>query len=125
MICAIGAIDQPARSGAHDFRSHRPRSLLMLRKFCRIRLSCSVTEVHMSLRLPRLFKFMAGSAFVLAIAAIAYPQEFYKGKTIVFIVGTAPGEASTPTAGLQRVILENIFPEIRIPWFRTCRAPGI
>src|SRR5215475_319300 len=45
----------------------------------------------MSLRLPRLFKFMAGSAFVLAIAAIAYPQEFYKGKTIVFIVGTALG----------------------------------
>src|SRR5262249_8802117 len=45
----------------------------------------------MSLRLPRLFKFMAGSAFVLTIAAIAYPQECYKGKTIVFIVGTAPG----------------------------------
>ena len=45
----------------------------------------------MALELPRLFKFMAGLVFALAGATTAYAQEFYKGKTIVFIVGTAPG----------------------------------
>lgn len=45
----------------------------------------------MSRQLPCLFKFMTGLAFVLAGAADAYAQEFYKGKTIVFIVGTAAG----------------------------------
>jgi tripartite-type tricarboxylate transporter receptor subunit TctC len=34
---------------------------------------------------------MAAVAFVLAGATAAYAQEFYKGKTIVFIVGTAAG----------------------------------
>jgi tripartite-type tricarboxylate transporter receptor subunit TctC len=42
-------------------------------------------------QLPRALKFMAALAFVLAGVATAYAQEFYKGKTIVFIVGTAPG----------------------------------
>jgi hypothetical protein len=37
MIRVIDACEQPARSAAHGFRSHRPRSLLTLRKFCRIR----------------------------------------------------------------------------------------
>jgi hypothetical protein len=37
MIRVIDACEQPARSGAHGFRSHRPGSLLTLRKFCRIR----------------------------------------------------------------------------------------
>jgi tripartite-type tricarboxylate transporter receptor subunit TctC len=45
----------------------------------------------MSFEWRLLFKFMAGLAFVLAGAAAAYAQEFYKGKTIVFIVGTAAG----------------------------------
>jgi tripartite-type tricarboxylate transporter receptor subunit TctC len=45
----------------------------------------------MFLEWRRLFKFMAGLAFVLAGAVAAYAQEFYKGKTIVFIVGTAAG----------------------------------
>jgi hypothetical protein len=39
MIRVIDACEQPARSGAHGFRSHRPRSLLTLRKFCRIRVN--------------------------------------------------------------------------------------
>jgi hypothetical protein len=39
MIGMIDACEQPARSGAHGFRSHRSRSLLTLRKFCRIRAS--------------------------------------------------------------------------------------
>jgi len=39
MIRVIDACEQPARSGAHGFRSHRPGSLLTLRKFCRIRVS--------------------------------------------------------------------------------------
>ena len=33
------AFHQTARSGAHGFRSHRLRSLLVLRKYCQIRLS--------------------------------------------------------------------------------------
>jgi hypothetical protein len=40
MIRVIDACEQPARSGTHGFRSHRPRSLLTLRKFCRIRAKC-------------------------------------------------------------------------------------
>jgi len=36
MIRVIDACEQPTRSGARGFRSHRPRSLLTLRKFCRI-----------------------------------------------------------------------------------------
>ena len=41
MFRAVGACEQPARSGAHGFRSHRLRSLLSVRKFCRIRVSCA------------------------------------------------------------------------------------
>ena len=37
MIRAVRGFEQPERSGAHGFRSHLPRSLLTLRKFCRIR----------------------------------------------------------------------------------------
>ena len=42
-------------------------------------------------RLLQRFKFLAGAAFALVIASTAHGQEFYKGKTLVFIVGTAPG----------------------------------
>jgi tripartite-type tricarboxylate transporter receptor subunit TctC len=45
----------------------------------------------MSLKSPRLFKFITGLVFALAGPTTAYAQEFYKGRTIVFIVGTAPG----------------------------------
>ena len=37
MFRAVGACEQPVRSGAHGLRSHRPRSLLSVRKACRIR----------------------------------------------------------------------------------------
>jgi hypothetical protein len=37
MIPATRAFQQPARSGAHGFRSHRLRSSLMVCKYCRIR----------------------------------------------------------------------------------------
>src|SRR5215471_4536919 len=39
MIPAIRAFHQTARSRAHGFRSHRLRSLFMLCKYCRIRVS--------------------------------------------------------------------------------------
>src|SRR5215831_9445735 len=39
MIPAIRAFHQTARSGAHGFRSHRLRSLFMLCKYCRTRVS--------------------------------------------------------------------------------------
>ena len=45
----------------------------------------------MSARSLRRFKFLAGAVFAVAVATTAYGQEFYKGKTIVFVVGTAPG----------------------------------
>ena len=46
MIRVIDACEQPARSGAHGFRSHRPRSLLTLRKFCRIRVNSQKQSLH-------------------------------------------------------------------------------
>ena len=45
MIRVIYACEQPARSGAHGFRSHRPGSLLTLRKFCRIRVKSDIIEL--------------------------------------------------------------------------------
>ena len=39
MFRAVSAFEHPARSSAHGFRSHRPRLLLALRKFCRIRVN--------------------------------------------------------------------------------------
>ena len=38
MFHGVGACKQPVRSGAHALRSHRLRSLLSVRKFCRIRI---------------------------------------------------------------------------------------
>jgi hypothetical protein len=46
MIRVIDACEQPARSGAHGFRSHRPRSLLTLRKFCRIRVKVGSSQSY-------------------------------------------------------------------------------
>ena len=40
MIPATRAFHQTVPSGAHGFRSHRLRPLLMLCKYCRIRVSC-------------------------------------------------------------------------------------
>ncbi len=45
----------------------------------------------MSVAFLRLFQFVIGLSFAFVAAAPALGQEFYKGKTIVFIVGTAPG----------------------------------
>src|SRR5262249_56370378 len=45
MIDAVSAFAQPARSGAHGFRSHLPRSLLTLCKFCRIRVSSRIFKI--------------------------------------------------------------------------------
>ena len=46
MTRAVSAFEQPARSGAHGFRSHLPRSLLTLRKFCRIRVSSTPPGIY-------------------------------------------------------------------------------
>ena len=40
--------------------------------------------------LPR-FKLLVGAVFAVVVATTVYGQEFYRGKTLVFIVGTAPG----------------------------------
>jgi len=45
----------------------------------------------MSARFLLRFKFLVGVVFAFVIATTVYGQEFYKGKTLVFIVGTAPG----------------------------------
>ena len=45
----------------------------------------------MSARFLRRFKFLVGAVFTFVITSTAHGQEFYKGKTLVFIVGTAPG----------------------------------
>ena len=45
----------------------------------------------MSVALSLLFKFVAALGFAFIVAATASAQEFYKGKTIVLIVGTAAG----------------------------------
>jgi tripartite-type tricarboxylate transporter receptor subunit TctC len=45
----------------------------------------------MSARFLRRFKFLVGVVFAFVVATTVYGQEFYKGKTLVFIVGTAPG----------------------------------
>jgi tripartite-type tricarboxylate transporter receptor subunit TctC len=39
----------------------------------------------------RWFEFLIGAALSVLVAATAFGQEFYRGKTIVFVVGTAPG----------------------------------
>jgi hypothetical protein len=39
MFRAVGACEQSLRSGAHGLRSHRLRSLLSIRKFCRTRVN--------------------------------------------------------------------------------------
>jgi len=48
-------------------------------------------EVAMSVAVSRLFKFVIGLGLTLIAAVPASAQEFYKGKTIVLIVGTAAG----------------------------------
>lgn len=45
----------------------------------------------MSVAFLRLFQFVIGLSFAFVAAAPALGQEFYKGKTIVLIVGSAPG----------------------------------
>ena len=45
----------------------------------------------MSTRFLRRFKFLVGAVLAFVVATTVYGQEFYKGKTLVFIVGTAPG----------------------------------
>jgi tripartite-type tricarboxylate transporter receptor subunit TctC len=45
----------------------------------------------MSARFLRRFKFLVGVMFAFVVASTVHGQEFYKGKTVVFIVGTAPG----------------------------------
>ena len=45
----------------------------------------------MSARYLPQFRFLVGAVFALVVASTVDGQEFYKGKTIVFIVGTAPG----------------------------------
>jgi len=45
----------------------------------------------MSVAFSRLFKFVIGLGFAFVATTPALGQEFYKGKTIMFIVGTAPG----------------------------------
>jgi hypothetical protein len=42
-VSYVGALEQTVRSGAHGFRSRRPRSLLRVLNICRIRVSCSST----------------------------------------------------------------------------------
>ena len=45
----------------------------------------------MSPKFCRRFEFLIGAALSVVVAATAFGQEFYRGKTIVFVVGTAPG----------------------------------
>ena len=45
----------------------------------------------MSARFLQRFKFLVGVVFAFVVASTVHGQEFYKGKTLVFIVGTAPG----------------------------------
>ena len=45
----------------------------------------------MYMAFSHLFKFVIGLGLAFVATAPAFGQEFYKGKTIVFIVGTAPG----------------------------------
>jgi hypothetical protein len=45
----------------------------------------------MSLVFSRMFKFVIGLGFALIATVPTEAQDFYKGKTIVLIVGTSPG----------------------------------
>ena len=47
-VRAVSAFEHPARSSAHGFRSHHPRLLLALRKFCRIRVSSQLIYLELS-----------------------------------------------------------------------------
>jgi hypothetical protein len=85
----------------------------------------SFSEVAMSLVFSRMFKFVIGLGFALiATVPTAAAQDFYKGKTIVLIVGTSAGEDSMPTAACLRATLGNTCREIPVSWFRTCPVPG-
>src|SRR5215831_16350952 len=82
MIPATRAFHQTARSGAHGFRSHRLRPLLMLCKYCRIRVNSESekgvpTRVfdsrRVKMRKPSLLVTVALSTG-LAITIGAYPR---------------------------------------------------
>src|SRR5687768_8377624 len=45
-VSYVRALEPTARSGAHGFRSRRPRSLLTVLNYCRIRVYCSIRTVE-------------------------------------------------------------------------------
>jgi tripartite-type tricarboxylate transporter receptor subunit TctC len=80
MFREVWAREQPGRSTAHGFRSHRFRSLLSLRTFCRIRVNLSTFTVVF----VALFLWISPSRG-------AGIDEYYRGKTIRIIVGLSAG----------------------------------
>src|SRR5262245_28285807 len=64
MIPATRAFHQTARLGAHGFRSHRLRPLLMLCKYCRIRVNIAT-----AIAANRLRDFIAESSLLHFIAS--------------------------------------------------------
>src|SRR5262244_3120970 len=79
MIPATRAFHQTARSGAHGFRSHRLRSLLMLCKYCRIRVNIRssmlirypkrIADLAIKRRLPSMCE---GSDYIEAGCLVSY-----------------------------------------------------
>jgi len=91
MIPATRAFHQTARSGAHGFRSHRLRSLLVLCKYCRIRVNAMDKEL-----LQRLASLLdtakADDAVKAVIITAAGEKAFCAGADIKFLSQASPLE---------------------------------
>ena len=69
-------------------------------------------------------KFLIGLAFAWIVAVPVSAQEFFKGKTIVVIVGTAAGGGFDTYSRMIARHLGKYLPGNPIPSFRTCPVPG-
>src|SRR5262245_27715921 len=83
MIPATRAFHQTARSGAHGFRSHRLRPLLILCKYCRIR--ANSVPANGSYRSEEPFYFF--SALKAGFENLVQKQQLKPGSIVVLLVG--------------------------------------
>ena len=69
-------------------------------------------------------KIVVGSALLLIAAVPPRPKEFFKGKTVVVLVGTAAGGGFDTYSRMMARHLGKHLPVIRVLSCRTCRAQG-
>src|SRR5215471_9038393 len=97
MIPPTRAFHQTARSGAHGFRSHRLRSLLMLCKYCRIRVRCLNVSVGITTK-SRLLRWSG-----------RIPQQDRRGRYFIPIFSKNPDFSKALTKELSKNSLGSAF----------------